>query len=73
MALERFKELKCGISPKSILIKQTHETQLIFPLVNWPELYFMLKVQITKIKVTHHKVIGNGWFENKCHLWIPAE
>ena len=37
------------------LVNQTFfETQVI-----QPELYLLLKVQIAKIKITHHKVVGN--------------
>ena len=56
------KESKWGTSCKSgesnIL-----KTQVIFPIaiVNSPELYFLLQVQITKIKITLHGFIGDGY------------
>ena len=37
------------------------ETQVIFPIVSQPELYFLLKIQITwKLKLTRHRVTGDG-------------
>ena len=33
------------------------------------QLYFLLKVQMIKMKITHHWVIGDGCI----HLWILAE
>ena len=50
---ERIKESKWGTSCKSSISKIL-ETQVIFPIaiVNYPELYFLLKVQITKTNIT---------------------
>ena len=53
------------------------ETQVIFIIVDEPELYFLLKIQIRKIRITLHSFIRDGciWQKNityKCLLSQPV-
>ena len=45
-----------------------NKTTLIFAIMNKPELLFLLKVQITKIKITRHRVIGDEYIWEEISL-----
>ena len=66
---ESINESKLGKSCRSVWIKQLWNTSHS----QWPELYFLLKVQNNiKIKVTRHRVIGDGWIWEGISLMNPC-
>ena len=66
---ESINEPKLGKSCRSVWIKQLWNTSH----GQWPEFYFLLKVQNNiKIKVTRHRVIGDGWIWEGISLMNPS-
>ena len=66
---ESINESKLGKSGRSVWIKQLWNRSHS----QWPDFYFLLKVQNDiKIKVTRHRVIGDGWIWEGISLMNPC-
>ena len=70
MVIEKIKKSK-----REYLVNlwESNNFEKLFLIVNQPELYFLLKIQITKVKVICHKVIGDwciwqGMLMNACRV-----